>query len=123
MFTRAPIIAATPAALFGALALASCGSVVDTGGAVRATQTFTGGPSFEAGSVNALSNGGSYSLTLPAGAPVRLPYASAATMFPWVADPPRAGVYRLEATASRFAAPKPADITLSAPMSQSFSFP
>ncbi|MBI5717971.1 MAG: DUF4382 domain-containing protein [Burkholderiales bacterium] len=98
-------------------------SVVDTGGAVRALQSFTGGPSVEVGSANALANDGRYTLTLPAGAPVRLPYAAAATSFPWMADAPRVGLYKLEATATGFATPKSADITLTAPVTQDFVFP
>jgi hypothetical protein len=98
-------------------------SVVDTGGAVHAVQSLTGGPSVEVGSANALSNNGSYSLTLPAGAPVKLAYSVAATSFPFVADASRAGLYKLEATANGFATPKSADIALTAPVTQSFTFP
>lgn len=97
--------------------------VADTGGAVRALQSFTGGPSVEVGSANALSDDGRYTLTLPAGAPVRLTYAAAATTFPWVADALRAGLYKLEATATGFATPKSADLTLTAPVTQDFAFP
>lgn len=103
--------------------IAANASVIDTGGVVRALQSFTGGPSVEVGSANALSNNGVYNLTLPAGAPVRLVYSATATAFPWAPDAPRAGLYRLEATATGFATPKTADITLSAPVARDFSFP
>lgn len=99
------------------------GSVADTGGVVRAMQSFTGGPSVEVGSANALADSGTYSLTLPAGAPVRLPYAAGLSTFAWVADPLRAGLYRLEATATDVTTPKSADITLTGPVTQDFVFP
>jgi hypothetical protein len=98
-------------------------SVEDTGGVVRALQALTGGPQVEVGVANAMIDDGTYSLTLPAGAPVRLPYAAGMLSFPWVADLPRAGLYRLEATATGFATPKPAEMTLSAPVTQDFTFP
>ncbi|MCW5632519.1 MAG: DUF4382 domain-containing protein [Rubrivivax sp.] len=98
-------------------------SVVDTGGVVRALQVLTGGPVVEVGTANALADDGTYGMTLPAGAPVRLPYAAGALTFPWAADLPRAGLYRLEATATGFATPKPAEIALTGPVTQDFTFP
>jgi hypothetical protein len=99
------------------------GGTTDTGGAVRATQSFTGGPTIEVGSANAASATGAYSLTLPTGAPAKLGYAAGATAFNFTADAPRAGLYKLEATATGFATPKSADITLAAPVTQNFVFP
>jgi hypothetical protein len=90
---------------------------------VRATQSFTGGPTIEAGSTNAASATGAYSLTLPTGAPAKLAYAAGATTFNFSADAPRAGLFKLEATATGFAAPKTAEITLTAPVTQNFVFP
>jgi len=96
----------------------------DTGGVVRATQSLTGGPAgVEVGSANANAVSGLYGLTLPAGAPVKLAYVAGATSFPFVADPANAGKYRLLATATGFATPVPADITLAGPLTQDFVFP
>jgi len=99
------------------------GSAVDTGGSVRAMQALTGGPTVEVGSANALSNDGTYSLQLPAGAPVKQAYAAAAATSTWTADASRAGLFKLEATATGFAAPKSADITLAAAVTADFVFP
>lgn len=99
------------------------GSVVDTGATVRAVQEFSGGPKFEAGSANAQSNDGTYSLTLPAGAPVKLTYSTGMLAFPWVADAPRAGLYTLEAAVTGLASPPAQDITLTAPVTRNFAFP
>ncbi|MBL8340297.1 MAG: hypothetical protein JNL30_02420, partial [Rubrivivax sp.] len=98
-------------------------STTDIGGEVRATQSFTGGPTLEAGSANAASTTGAYSITLPTGAPAKVAYAAGATTFTFTADTPRAGLYKLEATATGFATAKTADITLTAPLTQNFTFP
>ena len=97
-------------------------SLANTGGAVRANQALTGGPTIEVGYVNADAAVGSYSLTLPAGAPAKLAYAAGATSFAFVATPADAGKYRLEASAAGFAA-KTADVTLTANTTVSFVFP
>ena len=99
------------------------GSSVDTGGSVRVTQALTGGPTVEVGSVNALSNNGSYSVTLPAGAPVRLGYLAGAQTFSFAADAASAGLFRLTGTATGFASGKNTDIVLTAPVVANFSFP
>ena len=98
------------------------GSLANTGGAVRATQALTGGPTIEVGFVNADATLGTYSLTLPAGAPAKLAYASGATTFTFLADATDAGKYRLDASATGFTA-RTTDITLAANTAVSFVFP
>jgi hypothetical protein len=97
-------------------------SLANTNGAVRATQTLTGGPVIEAGYANADASTGAYSLTLPAGAPAKLAYAAGATTFAFASDAPSAGKYRLEASAPGFTV-KTSDITLSANVVTPFVFP
>ena len=60
-------------------------SVAGTGGAVHALQALTGGPTIEAGFVNAHDTTGAYSLLLPAGSPAKLAYAAGATTFAFAA--------------------------------------
>ena len=60
-------------------------SVTGTGGAVHALQALTGGPTIEAGFVNAHDTTGAYSLLLPAGSPAKLAYAAGATTFAFAA--------------------------------------
>ena len=104
-------------------------SVAATGGAVRALQALTGGPTIEAGFVNANDTTGAYSLLLPAGAPAKLAYAAGATTFTFAAaaaDIAAPGRYRLEASAtvaSVVLTKVPVDITLTAPVTTNFSFP
>ena len=101
-------------------------SPADTGGAVRATQTLTAGPTIEVGYANANAVSGSYSLTLPAGAPAKVAYVVGATTFTFTSDPPNAGKYALEASATvgTVVVTKPAvGITLLAPVTTDFSFP
>jgi Domain of unknown function (DUF4382) len=98
------------------------GSPADTGAAVRATQTLSGGPTLEAGYSAADAVSGAYGMTLPAGAPARLAYAPGAVTFAFTADVPSAGLYKLEASAPAHAA-KTADITLlTADVSTNFAF-
>ena len=99
------------------------GSSVDTGGAVRVTQALTSGPAIEVASVNTLSDSGLYAVTLPATAPVRTAYLAGAQSFSFTADVGAAGRYRLAGTATGFATPKTAELTLTAPATQDFSFP
>lgn len=89
------------------------GSAADTGAAVRAMQTFSGGPTIEAGYSAADALSGGYGMRLPAGAPARLAYATGATTFNFRSMEPVAGLYRLEASAPGYTV-KPADITLTA---------
>ena len=101
-------------------------SLVDTGGAVRATQTLTAGPTIEVGYANANAVSGIYSMNLPAGAPAKLAYAVGATTFTFTSDAPNAGKYALEASATvgTVVVTKPAvGITLLAPVTTDFSFP
>ena len=101
-------------------------SPADTGGAVRATQTLTAGPTIEVGYANANAVSGSYSLTLPAGAPAKVAYAVGATTFTFTSDAPNAGKYALDASATvgTVVVTKPAvGITLLAPVTTDFSFP
>ncbi len=99
------------------------GSNVDTGGVARITQALTGGPTVEVGSVNALSDTGLYAVTLPATAPVRTAYLAGAQSFSFTADEAAAGRYLVSGTATGFATPKTADLTLIAPATVDFSFP
>ncbi|HEY6086546.1 MAG TPA: DUF4382 domain-containing protein [Burkholderiaceae bacterium] len=102
------------------------GSLVDTGGAVRALQPLTGGPTIEAGAAMADDDTGVYSLMLPAGAPGKLAYVAGATTFPFVANAADAGKYKLEprATVAGLVVVKPAvDIVLAAPVITDFLFP
>jgi len=96
------------------------------GGAVRATQSLTNGPTIEVGFVNADATTGTYSLTLPAGAPVKAPYAVGATAFSFAADQAdiaAPGKYKLQASAPGFD-PQTLDVTLIANSpANNFSFP
>ena len=96
-------------------------NAADTGAAVRAMQTFSGGPTIEAGYNAADADTGAYRMTLPAGAPVRLAHAAGATTFNFGSDEAVAGQYRLEASAPGHAA-KVADITLTADVTTPFVF-
>ena len=102
---------------------------VGNGASVRATQSLTNGPTIEAGFANANATTGAYSMTLPAGAPVKLAYAAGATTFTFAADPADTaapGKYKLEASASvgTTLVVKPAvDITLSSIVTTDFMFP
>lgn len=98
------------------------GSVANTNGAVRALQTLSGGPMIEVGYSAADATTGTYSLTLPTGAPALLPYAAGATSFVFTSDAANAGKYKLEASAPTFAA-KTADITLTSDVVTPFAFP
>jgi hypothetical protein len=73
---------------------------VGNGGAVRATQTLTSGPTIEVAYVNAEALSGSYSLTLPSDAPAKVPYAAGATTFTFTASAADDGKYKLEASAT-----------------------
>ena len=97
------------------------GSTADTGGAVRALQVLTGGPTVEAGHAAADDVTGAYSLTLPAGAPVRAVYAAGATSFGFAADAAAAGRARLEASVPGFAA-RTVEVALTGDLSTSFTF-
>ena len=95
------------------------------GGAVRATQQLTGGPTIEAGYAGANATTGVYGMTLPAGAPAKLAYAPGTTTFAFTADAADVaapGKYKLEASATGFTA-KTVDITLTADVVTNFAFP
>jgi len=98
------------------------------GGAVRATQALTSGPTIEVG-YSAADSTGAYSMNLPAGAPAKLPYVAGATTFAFDAlgatDTLNAGKYKLEASATvgTSVVTKPAvDITLTGPVTTNFAF-
>jgi hypothetical protein len=94
------------------------------GGAVRATQTLTAGPTIEVAYANAVASSGNYSLTLPSAAPAKLPYAAGATTFTFTDTAADAGKYKLEASATVGTAvvTKPAlDITPATPVNN-FAF-
>jgi len=98
------------------------GKLADTGAAVRATQTFSGGPTIEVGYSAANAATGAYGMTLPTGAPVRLAYAAGATTFVFVSDGGAAGKFTLEASAPGFAV-QPAAITMTGDVTKNFAFP
>ena len=106
------------------------GAVTPAGnaGAVRALQALTNGPTIEVGFVNADATTGGYSLTLPAGAPVKAPYTPGATTFAFAADPvdvASPGKYKLEASATVGTAVvvKPlVDVTLTTDVVTNFAF-
>lgn len=97
------------------------GSLLNTGAAVRATQSFTGGPVIEVAYSAANAITGAYSMVLPTGAPTRLGYAAGATTFAFTADASAAGRYRLESSAPSFAV-RLADITLPPDVALNFNF-
>lgn len=97
------------------------GSTADTGGTVRALQTFTGGPTVEVGHATADDLTGAYALTLPSGAPVRAVYVAGATSFGFTPDAAAAGRYRLEAAAPGYAA-QGLDVELSGDVTWNFGF-
>ena len=123
----APVL--TPAAAASAPAAAASGvitantSTANTGGAVRALQSFSAGPTVEVGYAGADSVSGAYAFTLPTDAAARTAYLAGATTFSFASDPSTAGKYRLEASATGFA-PKSSDITLTAAgLTTNFMFP
>ena len=97
-------------------------STANTGGAVRATQTLTDGLTSEVGYDNANDITGTYSLTLPIGAPAKLAYIAGATTFTFTTDAATAGMYALQGTATGFAA-KTSAVPLTANQTVNFSFP
>jgi hypothetical protein len=99
-------------------------TAVDTGGIVRALQTFgLLGPTVEVASDNARAADGIYSMLLPTGAPFRAPYVAGAAMLDFVAALGTAGRYRLSATVARSTEVKTADIVLDKdPLAQDFHF-
>lgn len=96
------------------------GKSLETGAAVRATQTF-GGTTVEAGYSAADALTGLYGMRLPAGAPAWLPYAAAATSFVFSREDAAAALYRLEASAPGFQ-DQLADITLTTDLTIHFAF-
>jgi hypothetical protein len=100
------------------------GSLIDSGGVVRALQPVAGGPTIEAGSAAANSTTGAYSVTLPASAPALAAYAASAASYSFASAASGAGTYRLSATATGFATPKTADIAITtADVTTDFVFP
>ena len=97
------------------------GSAADTDAAVRATQTFSGGPTIEVGYSAADAVTGAYGMTLPTGAPAKLAYAAGATTFAFASDGSTSGIYTLEASAPGFVV-QPFDITLPPDVLKNFSF-
>lgn len=99
-------------------------STVDTGGFVRALQPVVGGPTVEAGAVSANATTGAYSATLPASAPAMVAYAASAASYTFASAASGAGAYTLSATATGFATPKTAPITITnADVTTDFVFP
>jgi FlaG/FlaF family flagellin (archaellin) len=99
------------------------GGVADSNGFARALQSFTGGPTFEAGYSAADATTGEYRITLPNGAPVKAVYAPNLTSIAWTADP-RAGLYTIEGNAPTFAPQAVPDIDLgTADAEVNFVFP
>ncbi len=99
------------------------GSFANTEGYARALQSFTGGPTFEAGYAGADATTGEYGITLPNGAPVRAAYTPNLTTIAWTADVARAGFYTVEGNAPTFA-PKLSDVDVRAADDEaSFVFP
>jgi hypothetical protein len=93
-------------------ATASSGSttstVAVTDATVTALQDLTGGPTIQVASTAVDADLATYTLRLPAAAPVRAPYSATALTF--APDTPVAGKYRLQATApNRTAVTKPVD--------------
>ncbi len=99
------------------------GSTANTGGAVRALQSLTGGPTVEIGYASADAVSGQYLLGgLPLGAPVQTPYNPTATGFSWAGQPQDAGKLRLEASGSGVAMPKTQDLLLTGNSVVNFGF-
>ena len=97
-------------------------SVANTNASVSATQALSGGPTIEVGHANADVVTGAYSMSLPAGTPVKTAYVAGATSFSFAGNALDAGKYKLHASAPSFA-DKTADIVLSAPVVTPFAFP
>ena len=99
------------------------GSFANTEGYARALQSFTGGPTIEAGYAGADATNGEYRITLPNGAPVKAAYAPNLTTITWTADVARAGFYTIEGNAPAFA-PRLSDVDVrDADDEASFVFP
>jgi Domain of unknown function (DUF4382) len=99
-------------------------SVVDSGGLLRALQPVAGGPTVQAGAVNADATTGAYSVLLPALAPALAAYAASAVGYSFASAASGAGAYTLSATATGFATPKTANITITnADVTTDFVFP
>lgn len=97
------------------------GNAANTGGAVRAMQAFSGGPTIEAGYSAANDSTGSYSMLLPADAPVKLAYSAGATTFAFSSTDQVPGVYTLQASAPTYAV-KSTEIKLNANVTTDFAF-
>lgn len=69
---------------------------------IRATQTFSSGPTIEIRSTSATISDGSYSLTLPTGEPLLGDYGTGTLPIALNADSTIAGVYDLEASAAGY---------------------
>ncbi|MBH9579388.1 DUF4382 domain-containing protein [Inhella proteolytica] len=99
------------------------GSTANTGGAVRALQSLTAGPTVEIGYATADAVSGQYLLgALPLGAPVQTAYSPTATSFSWAGQPLDAGKLRLEASATGVATAKTQGLLLTGHTVVNFSF-
>jgi len=97
------------------------GNAANTGGAVRAMQALSGGPTVEAGYSAANASTGSYSMLLPADAPAKLAYSAGATTFAFSSTDQVPGVYTLQASAPTYAV-KSTEIKLNANVTTDFAF-
>lgn len=139
VITGVPVVAAAPTTVStdaARLAIPAAAASHDVKGAitrngeetaieaiVRATQALTGGPTIEVGVTAALTDGGSYRLTLPAAKPVKAAYAGGAVNYSFSGADADAGKYTLTATMTGVASAKMAHVTLAAPTTVNFAFP
>jgi hypothetical protein len=99
------------------------GSVIDTGGFIRATQTLTGGTTIEVASANADPEDGRYAMGVPVNAPVRALFVSGTTPLVFVPELSVASQYLLSATTNRSSQVLNAPILVNAgPVVQDFAF-
>lgn len=69
---------------------------------VRAVQSLTSGTRMEVGYVNPDATTGAYSMRLPTAAPASVVYAASPPSITFTSDLPRAGAYRIEASATGY---------------------
>jgi hypothetical protein len=120
----APLSTPVTQASYAAKGLLTSNGGGDAVGTVRALQAVASGPTLEAGAANAVTNGGSYSIMLPNGAPAMSAFSASAASYSFASAASGAGAYRLSATAEGVATPAPVDITITtADVTTNFTFP
>lgn len=98
------------------------GNVSPATATVRALQTFTGGPTVEAGWAAVDATSGDFGFSLPIEAPVKTAYVANATSLTFTADAAAAGKYTIEAASAGVKKTSPIDASAVVP-AVNFTFP